>query len=90
MTRINYLSKSDALDKMLHSKGRFFTATFSKKDGGTRTINCKTLKDQEIGLGYVKVTDSALVRAKASTAIRNVNMQTLTELKISGIVYKVR
>lgn len=85
------ISRKKALELMLGNKGHFFTAEFVKKDGVPRVINCQCLKDQsDSKLGYVKVREAALMRsATPEKAIRNINMQTITSLKIGGKVYKV-
>jgi len=100
------ISKTKALELMKNNKGHFFTATFIKKEGDVRTMNCQYLKDQSTSeLGYVKVKEAikakvaknAAKKAVASKkrmpkedAIRQINIQTLKELKIAGNSYKVK
>lgn len=82
----NRISKTDALNLMKHSKGRFFTAVFTKKDGTTRELNCQYLKDQgTTDLGYVKVSKSG----RGTDKIRSINLQTIKALYMSGRVLKV-
>lgn len=85
------ISRTNALDLMLNSKGRFFTAEFITKEGNCRVMNCQLIKDQkQTKLGYVKVREASLMRsANPEKAIRNVNIQTLEGLKIGGTLYKV-
>lgn len=78
-----------AWDLMLGSKGSFFTAEFIKKDKEARVMNCQVLKDQDPSLGYIKVKEVALMRAKAKNAIKQINIQTLTALKIGGVAYTI-
>ena len=84
------ISRKQALELMKNNKGHFFTATFTKKNGDLRTINCQYLKDQtNIELGYVKVKESGKAK-KGENAVRNVNLQTLSELRIAGAVYTIK
>lgn len=84
------ISKTKALELMENNRGHFFTATFVSKKG-TRTINCQYLKDQTYSrLGYVKVKEAIKAKMDPADAIRQINMQTLTELKIAGNSYKVK
>lgn len=85
------ISKTKALDLIKNSKGHFFTATFTKKDNTQRTINCQYLKDQTASdLGYVKVKEAAKLKANPKDSTRQINIQTLTTLKIGGNLYKIR
>ena len=68
-----------------------FTATFVKKDGSKRTINAQYVKEQkDSALGYVLVKEAKLMKANAKEQIRNINVQTLSSLKIGGTVYSVK
>ena len=83
------LSKKKALEYMKNNKGHFFTAIFTDKELKERTINCQYLKDQlDTGLGYVRVKEASKLK-KGEDAIRNINIQTLLELHIAGIKYKL-
>lgn len=85
------ISRTKALDLMKNNKGHFFTATFMKKDGSTRTINGQYLKDQgSSNLGYVKVKESGKLKTDPNDSTRQINLQTLQVLKIAGKTYKVR
>lgn len=81
------ISKTDALSLMQNSKGRFFTAVFTKKNGKTRAINGQYCKDQSLAeQGYIHMQ----IPGKANPdRIRNVNVQTLSALYMSGRVLKV-
>jgi len=84
------LSKADARKLMENNKGHFFSAEFTTKKNKARVINCQYLPNQENdGLGYVKVREASKMRTKASSSVRNINMQTLKYLKIGGTTYKV-
>ncbi len=85
------LTRTQALKLMENNKGRFFTAIFTKKDGTTRTMNCRYLKDQSLSqLGYVKVVDEALRKSNPNDCTRNINLQTLQVLAIGGTQYKIK
>ena len=87
----NRISRTKAYEMMKNNKGRFFTATFVKKDGEERTINCQFLKDQsELNMGYVKVRESSKLKTTPNDATRQINLQTLKSLKIAGTEYKIR
>lgn len=85
------ISRLKALELMKNSKGQFFTAIFDKKDGTERIMNCQWLKDQkENPLGYVVVRDAALIKTNKNNCTRNINLQTLKSLRLSGQTYKIR
>ncbi len=78
-------SRSSIVDKMVNSKGKFITVSFTKQDGTVRTMNCKVRKENNITqLGYIMVTET-----KTNT-IKNVDPRTLIYAKISSVTYKVR
>lgn len=83
------ISRKKAMELMLGNKGYFFTAVYTKKDGEERTINCQCLKGQKSSLGYVKVREASKMRTDPANAIRNINLQTIKELKIAGKRYRV-
>jgi hypothetical protein len=83
------ISVTKALELMKNNKGRFFTSVFTNKAGETRVINGQYLSGQNPSeLGYVKVREASKLKAKENS-VRNVNLQTLSELKISGVIYKI-
>lgn len=73
------ISKTKALEAMAKSGGRFFGATFTKKDGTERTITCKFVDSTP--LGYIKVSEHNIEKPGQ---IRNINLQTLKSLRIGG------
>lgn len=86
-----YISHAKALELMENNKGQFFTAIFKKKDQSLRTMNCQYLKDQKPDrLGYIKVKETKLIRNGESNVVRSVNLQTLEELQIGKVTYKLR
>lgn len=83
------ISKAAALALIENAGGTYFTATFVKKNGEKRTMNCQLTKTQGSSkLGYITVRIPGKLKA-GENAIRNVNLQTLKELKIKGNIYKV-
>lgn len=85
------ITRKQALELMKNNKGHFFTATFVKKDGSTRVMNCQYLKDQSNSdLGYVKVKEAAKMKTSPSDCTRQINLQTLQSLTIGGQVHKIK
>ena len=83
------ISKTKALELILGNKGHFFTAEFAKKNGDLRVMNCQALKKQTSKLGYVTVKEASKMRKDPKNAVRNINLQTITGLRIAGVTYKV-
>lgn len=91
MHNVPSISRTKALSLMQNNKGHFFTAVFVKKDGTDRKMNCQYMADQGTqALGYVKVKDMVLRKIDPNDCIRNLNLQTLKEIKIAGKFYKVK
>lgn len=86
------ISRTKAVELMENSKGKFFTATFLKKDGTERTINCQYQKGQKNKLGYIGVHEAKLMKKVGSNnnSLKSINAQTITGLKLSGVVYKIK
>lgn len=85
------ISRNKALGLMQMTKGRFFTVTFTKKDGTDREMTCTYYKDQQmINLGYVIVNDIALAKVSPGKSLRSVNLQTLKKIKVFGSGYKIK
>lgn len=88
---VRTISRLKAHDLMSNNGGRFFTATFTKKDGTERVMSCTYLKDQTGSvLGYIKVKDTNLCKKTPGNCVRNVNLQTLSKLSIGGKNYNIR
>lgn len=91
-TKAKRISKTKAYELMEGNKGRFFTAEFIDKKGQVRVMNCQFLKDQNKSkLGYVKVKEASLMRSETDPkkTIRQINLQTISSLKIGGQLYKI-
>jgi hypothetical protein len=88
------ISKADAKQMIKDTKGKFFTVTFTKKDGTTRVMNARLgvkayLKGGELpydpdAKGLIPVYD---VKTRD---YRMVNVNTITKLKIGNNEYQVR
>jgi hypothetical protein len=91
---VKTINRFDAKQLIKATKGKFFTATFIKKDGTVRRMNARlgvkaylkggTLPYDPEPKGLIPVYD---VQAKG---YRMVNLNTLTDLKIGNDEYKVR
>ena len=89
-TKAKRITVTKALELMKNNKGRFFTAKFKNKSDEERVINGQYLSGQSPSeLGYVKVRETSKLRA-GEKAVRNINLQTLFEMKISGEVYVIK
>jgi hypothetical protein len=85
------ITRKQALSLMQNNRGHFFTATFIKKDKTERTLNGQYLKDQDdpATTGYVKVKESGKLKV-GENPIRNINLDTLKQLRIQGKDFKIR
>lgn len=87
----NALSKTDAYNMIVNSKGKFMVVTFITKKGSERVLLCQYSKDtKQTPLGYVTVKDVNAMRNKNIRPYKNVNLQTLKEIKTGGVTHKVR
>jgi len=91
---MNKITTRKAINMIKKSEGKIFTATFVKKDGEVRALNCRTgvwsyLKGQSsrnynpADYGLVSVFDVKICQ------YRTVNIKTLKRLAYKGKVYKV-
>lgn len=88
------ISKAEAKQLIKDTKGKFFTVTFTKKDGTTRVMNARLgvkayLKGGELpydpeAKGLIPVFDIP------KREYRMVNINTITKLKIGNNEYEVR
>lgn len=87
---VRSISRKKALDLMANNKGHFFTATFVKQNGDERTINCQYMKGQvPTATGYVMVREAQKMKDGVN-AIRQINLQTLSNIRIGGQNYNIR
>jgi hypothetical protein len=80
----NKLNKTEAVELITNTKGKFFTVTFTKKDGVERTINGNVKSNSVSKLGYINIY------SLKDKNYRNVNSQTISRLSINGVNYKVK
>ena len=79
------VSRTKVLELIQNNGGRFFGVTFTKKDGSTRDMKCKIEKHNTTPtpFGYLLVTDVI------NDTPKNLNLQTISELRMNKNVYKV-
>ena len=80
---IKTISKTRAVELINTSKGKFFTVTFTKAGGTTRTINGNT-KGKMTNQGYLNIY------SMKDKGYRNVNVRTISALKLNGESYKIK
>lgn len=82
---VSDVSKTKALEIIKNTKRQFFGVTFTNKDNEERKLVCRVPGDVDPDfLGYLRVFDSK------DGGIKTVNMQTLSEIRTGGNVYRVR
>lgn len=84
LNNMKTISRSKAVEMIESSKGKFFTVTFIKKNGSSRTINGNFKKGNVTKLGYLNIY------SMPDKGYRNINPQTITGLSINNINYKVK
>lgn len=74
------------------NNGKIFSATFEKKDGTIRTINCRRNVSKGVkGVGYsFDPTSKGLLSVydMQSKGFRFINLETLVEAKVNGEIFK--
>jgi hypothetical protein len=93
------ISKDKAKELIKNTKGKFFTVTFTKKDGTTRIMNARLgvkayLKGGELpynpeAKGLIPVWDPK-AKSGSDSGYRMINVSTINNLKIGNNVYKVQ
>lgn len=83
--KVRKVSRTEAVNMITATKGRFFTVTFKKANGTIRTINgnYKTPRRPN-ALGYLNIYSAK------DNGYRNVNPQTIMEVKVNNNIYKVK
>lgn len=75
----------------LTKDGKIFTVTFTKKDGTSRTMNCRTGVKKYLKGGELKYNPSehgyVIVYDLQTKGYRTINTNTITELKVSNKVF---
>jgi hypothetical protein len=89
----SYCKSWQAENLILNSNGRVFTVEHTKKDGTTRTTNCRLHVKKGVngvGLKYNPIEKGLLpVYDMQIKAHRMVNLKTITKLNIYGVHYDV-
>lgn len=75
------IGKHKANKLICSSNGRFIGVTVTKKDGSLRKMNCR-YTGKSSPLGYALVIENK--------SFKNVNLQTLSELRMNKQVYTVK
>lgn len=78
------ISRQKAVETIENNKGKFFTATFKKKDGSVRTINCVRKNKATTKLGYLNVYS---IQDKD---YRNIDPRSLLNLNIENKKFKIK
>lgn len=78
------IARTTAVRKIEDSKGKFFTATWETRNGNERTINCNYKAGSTTRLGYMRVY------SPKDKGYRSIDPRTLKEVKMEGIIYKIR
>ena len=88
------IDKETARKYIYATNGKFFSAVFTKKDGERRLMNCRLkVKKYVKGVGRkFKPEDKGLIGVfdLKKDQHRFINLNTLEELKISGVNYKIK
>ena len=90
---MNTLNKLEAYSKIKNSKGQIFTATFVKKDGSNRDMNCRLGVKKGIngkGLKYNAFEKLLMpVYDVQKKDYRMLNLNTVFHLRIKKVDYRV-
>jgi len=81
------IGKNAALAVIQGTNNKFFGVTFTKKDGTERKMVCR-LDPQNATptpLGYLRVIDT-----QDGGTLKNLNLQTLTELRLNNTIYTIK
>lgn len=80
-TRVN---RTQLVDLIKSTNGKFFTVTFTKANGTQRTINGNVKKNSVSTLGFINVY------SMKDKGYRNVNSQTIKSVSFNNTTYTVR
>jgi hypothetical protein len=71
------------VEKILNSKGKIFTVTFTKKDGSTRVMNCRlgVTKHLKGGESTLNPNEYITVYDMQNKGYRAINRQTIIDVK---------
>jgi len=93
------IDKDTAKQYIYKTNGKIFSAVFTKKDGEKRKMVCrrdvrkyvtgKGLKYNPEERSLITVYDMQKCKINPERAYRNINLETLEQIKVKGITYKV-
>ena len=83
--KVKHASRTEIVDMIRNSGGKIMTITFTKKDGGTRVMNCNRSNGPATNLGYFLVND---MQEKGKKKTKTVDPRTITDFKFGGRVYR--
>ena len=85
------ISKEQAKDIIYNHKGKIFGATFVKKDGSIRNMNCRTgvAKYLKGGMKLYSYGNLICVYDLNKKGYRTININTLKSLRIKGNKYNI-
>lgn len=83
-TKSKKVNKTQAVELIKSTKGRFFTVTFVKKNGEQRTINGNVKANAANTLGYINVYSPSI------KGYRNINTQTIKAVSFNKVNYIVK
>ena len=80
------IGKNKALQVIQGTNNKFFGVTFTKKDNTERKMTCRIDKNDltPTALGYLRVIDTV------ENVVKNLNLQTLSEIRTNNTIYKIR
>ena len=88
------INKETAKKYIYATKGKYFSAVFTKKNGEKRLIHCRIgVKKGVKGVGLSYNPDernNVIVKDRQKMDWRTINVDTLKSLKIKGVEYNVR
>ncbi len=87
------ITQAEAIELMNNAGGKIFTVTFIKKNGETRTMNCRRGVQKYVtgvGMRYDPAEHNLfVVFDMQKDAHRIINLETMLELKISGKQFQI-
>jgi len=86
------ISKRDAYEMIVNTKGKIFGVKFTKKDGTERAMSCRlhvTKGVKGVGRNYTPITKGLVGVYDMNNGFRMVNLKTLKEISFKGRTFKV-
>lgn len=90
---MNTITRADAVLRMLDTRGKFFSVTFTKKDGTRRDMTCRLRVKKHLKGGkqpYNPLQKGLItVFDVKKQAYRMVNVNTVHQIKVGGETFEV-